>query len=289
MKYLIFLSFCLFSVSVSAQNFVTTGKTWFLTQCFADSSGGGNGPQCTDYEYSFGESVEIDGQEYLSLMTTNESELYSHSYYREEAGKVYARGEETEEFLIYDFTLEVGDTVTAGNPNEPGYNSALFTVKEVEFIPLEDGSLAKQLKVENPLQASFRWIEGVGSSDNTFAPGTEWENDYTWHWFKCVFEEDELFYTVSSSCNLVRTEEIAKVPLEIYPNPSSSIFNVSLPSDMFFEEKWINIYSVTGDLVLTKNFDNEMIGIDVSALGVGVYLVKVTAENKSYYGKIIKQ
>ena len=68
---------------------------------------------------SFGEAIEIDGQEHLTLMTDNDSELYYHAYYREEGGRVYARNEGTDEFLLYDFNLEVGDIVTAGDPNAP--------------------------------------------------------------------------------------------------------------------------------------------------------------------------
>lgn len=119
MKYLNLLFVLLFCMTISAQSFVTTDKTWLISECFADSSGGGGETECNDYEYSFGEAIEIDGQEHLTLMTDNDSELYYHAYYREDGGRVYARNEGTDEFLLYDFNLEVGDIVTAGDPNAP--------------------------------------------------------------------------------------------------------------------------------------------------------------------------
>lgn len=288
MKYLNLVLVSLFCLTINAQSFVTTGKTWLITECYADSSGGGGDPQCNDYEYSFGEAIELDGQVYLTLVTDNDSELYYHAYYREEGGRVYARNNETDEFLLYDFNLEEGDMVTAGNPNSSSLNYTDFTVTEVEFIELEDGSMTKQLKVQNPLGATFRWIQGVGSMDNTFAPGTEWADDYSWHWFKCVLIHDELYYSESSSCSFVGIEKEENRFLQISPNPTSGVFNISTANDVFLVGKTLYVYSVAGSLIMTKDLE-ESISIDLSALYRGVYIVEIVSEDRRFYGKLIKE
>ena len=289
MKYLSLVLISLFYLTLHAQNFVTPEKTWLITQCYADSSGGGGGVQCTDYEYRFADAIEIDGQEYLTLITDNNSGLYYHTYYREEEGRVYARNDEDlEEFLLYDFNLEVGDMITAGDPNASTFSSTDFIVVDVEFIPLEDGTMTKQIKVQNPLGAIFSWIEGVGGTNNTFAPGTEWEDDYSWHWFKCTLSNDVLFYTESNSCSFVSTEELVDEDLQIYPNPSSGIFNISTVNSDAINARTIRIYTIAGRLIKTVNMENEFVSIDLSSNYTGVYLIELSIDNRRFYEKLIK-
>lgn len=149
--------------------------------------------------------------------------------------------------------------------------------------------MVKQIKVQSPLSQTYRWIEGVGNMDNSFAPGTEWANDYSWHWFKCVLNNEELYYSESNTCSFVGLEDFEKRPLENYANPSTTIFNVQMPSEALFVAKKLNVYSLSGTLIMTKKIENEPSFVDAASLSRGIYIVEIVAEEESFYGKIVKE
>jgi hypothetical protein len=88
--------------------------------------------------------------------------------------KVYFRLErDSKEFLLYDFGLNVNDTVYCGfNLNDGNdLDSTKYWVVQVDSVVLEDGK-HKRLKMNyNPTSdyiASMDWIEGVGSTIHPF-------------------------------------------------------------------------------------------------------------------------
>lgn len=72
--------------------------------------------------------------------------------------------------------------------------------------------------------------------------------------------------------------------LRIYPNPASDFFYIKGALGVMDVE----IYSITGQLVRSFNQTSEKT-IDVSSLNQGVYLVKMTSQNKNGLFKLVKQ
>ena len=74
----------------------------------------------------------------------------------------------------------------------------------------------------------------------------------------------------------------------IYPNPSSAVFNVLLELSHTLPVQ-IDVYSITGQLIpvtLTENHISNTYQIDLSAQSEGVYFVKVTAGDNSLMRRI---
>lgn len=75
----------------------------------------------------------------------------------------------------------------------------------------------------------------------------------------------------------------------LYPNPSKGIFNLVTGAN---EVSAIEVYDVTGKVILSKNDvsnSNAQISIDLTSASLGIYFVKITANNQSIVKRIIKE
>ena len=83
-------------------------------------------------------------------------------------------GFERREVLLYDFSLELGDTITLTNPISPfSTNPSDFSVDSIEFILLNNDYHKKITlsSINNTINESPIWIEGIGSLSMINAPG----------------------------------------------------------------------------------------------------------------------
>lgn len=75
----------------------------------------------------------------------------------------------------------------------------------------------------------------------------------------------------------------------IYPNPFDNIINIASNKDSGFVGKTMNLYSVTGKLVLTKNIQFQNTILNVDGLPSGVYILKIEGKKGGMVYKLIKQ
>lgn len=81
------------------------------------------------------------------------------------------------------------------------------------------------------------------------------------------------------------TENFKTTSVKMYPNPVSSIFNIT--ADNAIEN--ITFYNMLGQQVLTANPSRNTETIDLSGLQSGVYIAKVTVDGKVSSSRIIKK
>ncbi|WP_231850286.1 T9SS type A sorting domain-containing protein [Winogradskyella sp. PG-2] len=80
--------------------------------------------------------------------------------------------------------------------------------------------------------------------------------------------------------------ELSNSEVIIFPNPVSSVLNVSNNS---LQDLKISIYDITGKLIKSKESNSQNIELDVRQNRTGVYFVNVASETKSSTYKIVKE
>lgn len=93
-------------------------------------------------------------------------------------------------------------------------------------------------------------------------------------------------YAVLTTTNLVTSmaDNIKKLELVVYPNPTNGILNIDLPN---VPETELILYTITGQNIISKTSHNKTATIDLSALSNGVYYLQIKNENSIDTKKII--
>ena len=89
---------------------------------------------------------------------------------------------------------------------------------------------------------------------------------------------------VDTSCNLSNQQSEFTSLINLYPNPSNDLLNISVKNHTLQSK---SIYNVTGQLVLQISNSDE--SLDVSSLNSGNYLIKVVYDSGFEYRKFIKR
>ena len=87
---------------------------------------------------------------------------------------------------------------------------------------------------------------------------------------------------------LLSTEEqMQENYFALYPNPVSTVINISFPKSADNAE--FALYNVLGERILQTKISTMKNSIDVSGLSSGMYIASITSNNKTTSYKIIKQ
>lgn len=137
------------------------------------------------------------------------------------ARKVYffgsVPGNPTGEILLFDFSLNQGDTLKAnanGGKNNWYINGNMLTVSLVDSVLL-DGTYRKRMYLGFPVPSI--WVEGVGNMVRglLFGPGT-YPNNGTWNELVCMQQHNDWFYHLNNSWIY---------PAHVYPSCTELLLN----------------------------------------------------------------
>lgn len=206
---------------------------------------------------------------------------------------------ENVEFLLYDFSLQVGDTVQV--KRIVGQNATPFSMRVlvIDSVNLADG-IHKRWKMKHILSADFPeyWIEGIGSAAGPVSHDLgELIGDLPT--LKCFQQNGISIYSApfsGSVCNyLLPTEcqEIVAVqspendlPIAL-PNPFSDDLTVSLP-DSYARCK-LSLYNCFGKLLRTTNISNQSTFTwQRDHLPDGIYFLKIENTGKNVRASVLK-
>lgn len=287
MKYGLLLLFTqfIFVLNVYSQSFVNDSNKWHIADCgFEDEVG----LTCFVRSYKFDSTVVIEDKVYKELFRTSLYDSTSFEstqrFYREEGDKVYMRDMYTpEEFLIYDFSKEVGDTLNIGY----GFSKLELEIVDQDTLVLTSGEKRKVWTVVHIPSNSTeegKIIEGIGSLYAPMWPTNMFTLDF-WSEIRCFYyEEIEKYrpeneygygdcYLDIKDTTVFVAEVIKNNEVKVYPNPFTSSLVVDF-SDVN-KKVIVNIYSLTGKLVYESNLIEEKEVLELDNLKDGFYLAKV--------------
>lgn len=180
----------------------------------------------------------------------------------------------TVEQLLYDFSMNPGDTVKGYLQQEWGTTDV---VQEVDSVLVGD-SYRKRWLI-NPCY-NIQWIEGVGSNYGLLQPSPGCMTDMAYYEINCFsLNGVSLYPETSSECLLITSINGQKSEIEavkIYPNPSNGSFTVGVLKPDDIDE--IRVTDMAGNIVFQKQIHNPENFI-ISGLSRGTYILTIVDKN----------
>lgn len=269
---------------VNAQNFSIIGKTWVFLLATDYPSFSFHSDKC----YKIASDTTINSKNYKKLNShyrcKEPGTLWG--YIREtKDGQVYFRYNtfhEEQEYLLYDFGMEAGDT------SYIGWNDDYFYLIDSTDVN-KDGK--KLYYVSESTGDKDVWIEGVGSIKGLLKEVMVGESQI----FTCCLLNGEALYhnpnykscffdsTINSNNDFQKISNIS-----IFPNPAKNNINVSIPYNV--KIKKTVIIDLSGRVV-QKWYDLEPgeNRLKIESVLPGVYLLRMETENGIKTEKLVVQ
>jgi hypothetical protein len=202
-------------------------------------------------------------------------------------GRVYfVPADSLSELLIYDFTVQTGDTVTLFqeiDSNTWMANTYMYLYVDSVMI---NGTFRKRINMSS---GGASWIEGIGCTQGLFKEA--WLNVSNYYLnLECMSHKDTTLYPEFSlgPCSLTSDlkETTIKGDVKIYPNPTTGRFEIT--SDQ--EIQMIEVMDLLGNTIHRFVVNNTVSGIDLSYLASNIYFLKFY-DKKGYLiiKKVVKQ
>ncbi|MFN3557589.1 MAG: T9SS type A sorting domain-containing protein [Bacteroidales bacterium] len=226
-----------------------------------------------------------------------------------ETGKVWmVWSDQQEEYLLYDFDVEPGQTINVYPAEYNVFNNPAFfpfaqefTIEEVLWLEIE-GVQRKVIRQSSEYGSAHGttyneiWIEGLGSTSGLLYAGITslLIMDIAYPDLLCVHLEDELLFQSSvhpSGCYNVPATHIARQNLPTYaihsyPNPFTHQFQLKVEAGVLR----FYIYNAAGVLVYKAETEEgtTILTIPAHDWPKGIYIIKAEAADRYYTGKTVK-
>jgi hypothetical protein len=291
MKNLIFLFSFLITVFTYGQN--------SIYHPFPDSNA------CWNYGYYPGQCQFGDSQEFYSIMFTGDTSINNQNYHKLNTPFVlfYTSGTCTQdnipgykgairqeipnkkvyyippmsstEYLLYDFNLDIGDTVSSYIAPFDSYD----TVISIDSVLVGD-NFRKRWYINDWYEIYY--IEGVGSTYGLIQHSPGYVTDAPSYSLDCfLLEEQSLYPDTNANCQLITS--IKKIDafsdqVKVFPNPSKGSFSVEFNQPIDIRE--IYLTDLVGNIVFQKEINNEK-QVNIDNLRGGTYILTIMHRNNS--------
>ncbi len=299
MKKLFTLSLLIFTMSAMAQvdDYFANNPQWRMVWTFAP-----NYPCLHEWNYVYylnGDSI-VGDQTYKVLHKRGKldewynappipgycNDHYSFDYFmgmiRQEGKKIFYYPANTEEELLYDFDLAVGDTLPT-TYNNSGSDDIYVTAIDSMLI----GESYRKVFHLSRVYTDNILIEGVGFDGGFIMEFQSWEFP---EYLKCFTLNGTTYYpepgaycdlTVDIDVQLVETQN-----LEILPNPSKGLFTVSMATAENQNIRLI-IQDISGRIIKQESWPvengNNVKSLNLTDLKKGIYFLSLSGEDGRYF------
>ena len=173
------------------------------------------------------------------------------------------------EYLMYDFSVEAGDSVTVGYPPETCY------VDSVGQETWADGSVRRLYYLTTPVNGPTRWAESLGCLNGIWNPLS----------VPCICPHGycyksggaALYGTVCAEAVVaVETPVEKKALVDLQPNPASDFVRLAAQTEPTDFERFV-LLDVSGKTVLDQYFSGQPapIEVDVRRVKPGFYIAMI--------------
>ena len=274
---------------VSAQNnpdILDENKKWSTVEFYWLP----NGPHFTTYNKFEGDTT-INGISYKKIWEAKDSGASEWSlagFIRKEENAYFLLNLWGEEGLVYNFDLEVGDTITVNNTIIYSYPvvAEVYDIDSVFIEPLDEYR-RRMVMISYPDFYEY-WVEGVGSNGGIVRSGCyvapftgggsymlcEWENGQK------IYDNEDFDYCYDSTVGIDDKNENKNVFINISPMPLKEQSIISF-NQSYGEIVHLDIFDIYGKKVISKQLrSDEVLVITKSQFAPGIYLVTINSDNR---------
>lgn len=262
-----------------------TYNQWSLRYCFSGCS--------TDIYYTNGDTIVdamnykvLDGYHYISRGFLLREDVTEKKVYLK---TILPSG--IREYLLYDFSLEVGDSINIKNPASPFIEDAgYYKVDAITLLPLVDSNLYRHFYLSPAASNTISendaiWVEGVGSLSLINAPGGDPDVNSVGR-VACMFKDGVSFYAdldIIEDCEDI----ILDKPLFQPTINNSKIINALVVNEFsviniepFFA---LAIYNLNGQLLQQINLNNQnTVTLNLSSYKPAMYLIVLKSQEATH-------
>jgi len=181
------------------------------------------------------------------------------------------------EQLLYDFTMQVGDTVKGYTQNFI-FTSVPDIVLSVDSV-LVGNDFHKRWKINS--EYSIYLIEGVGSTFGLIEPSPGSVIDVPGYHISCFQQNGmTLFPDTTGNCQIItsiNSNETISDQIKVFPNPSNGLFAIEFDQPLKISE--VQVTDILGNIVYQLNTDNNK-NIYIDNLPSGIYILTVIDKDK---------
>ncbi|MBR1775223.1 MAG: T9SS type A sorting domain-containing protein [Bacteroidales bacterium] len=243
------------------------------------------------FTFQFGEDTIYNDRTYKQLIASSHYYVSYSLLFREDSNRVYFVNlgwKDSKEYLIYDFNLEVGDTVTIRGLTQISFwEDTFYEVKSTDTIII-NGTPLKHLILIDKYNRELEWIEGIGSLSGLLHRDGSWVDGAT-HELLCFSQDGEVLYQSYTAkqyneCFIeAALDEIDNYDVSIFPNPTENKVYITTPRPMF-----VIISNTEGRKLFRKNL-NTSDTLDLTNLKSGVYILTFSDGIKKFSKTFIKK
>ena len=284
----IVLAFSEIAIAQDYKPLLDNYNEWNLRYCYI-----GN-PCTSDIYYTNGDTIVdgmtfkvLDGYHYISRGFLLREDVAERKVYL----KAILPGT-TRDYLLYDFSLSVGDSMDIKNPVTPfPENAGYFKIDSIKLRPLVDGNEYRHFYLSptpsNTISTNNAiWVEGVGSLSIITAPGGDPDVNGVGR-VACMFKNGESFYsdlTIIDACEATFTLntndfETGKSEVKIINTGKGKQFEV-----LNIEEfNTINIFNLHGSKIGSYNTNHQKtMHLDLSNYQAALYIVVLESDKNQH-------
>ncbi|KAA5534704.1 T9SS type A sorting domain-containing protein [Taibaiella lutea] len=270
---------------------ITDTSNLWITRRFVD---GGLEPDYYDYiNFKYKDTiVNTNGHTYNYLQIGNNSNFSI----REEGNKVFLRAykryysiatyfnDTTNEFLYFDYDLQVNDTLTLPITDGSVPSSQMFSKHVVLSIDSTEinNTWHKRFHM-NPISGFdgyYEFIEGIGTYWGPIIT-SQWVTSTGLHYIVCFKNNNTTPLSDLTDCNhITAVSELGESGdqyFHIYPNPANEEITIDY-SGVKNSKYIISILDLSGKVLLKTTFQSKK-PLDISKLLSGMYIIQIADEN----------
>lgn len=296
MKRFLFLLISIAGYGLNAQDYkpmLESVNEWHLTNCY--------GGCMTDVYYTDGDTIFnnqphkiLEGYHYISRSFLLREEVEQKKVFLTK----FDEFNHVDEYLLYDFSVSVGDTIQMFNPITPfPADAGFFKLDSIRSINLVNDIPHRHFYF-TPTQSNeitdynVVWIEGVGSLSMITAPGGKADINGAGK-LSCLFKNNDLVYEnldSISGCQSVmkikETDRFNKKP-ELFFKRKTKSYQLKGAENI----KLIQFYDLNGKLIQQQKVDTPQTELILNKIlgPTGIYILRVILRDEKVYTYKLQQ